>query len=101
MFKENEAEFTKSNLLTWHKAGYTGKTVTIAVLDDASFPLGQDNVELPLDKHNDTSKAHKRLVCSAFREGLPECRIIGLNYFGDRVRSVDWILEHQYEIDLI
>ena len=98
---ENKAEFDKTNLTTWLKAGYTGSRNTIVVLDDKAYPLESDNVIEPLPD-NTEKPHHKTLVCSAIRVLQPDVKIIAFSWFGSKKKEIiDWIFEHQYEIDAI
>ena len=103
MIKENEAEFKKSNLLTWHNAEYKGQGITIVVLDDRGIPAKHLNVETPfLEEHRDDKDNHNTQVCSVARESAPQSRIISMPWFGGiKKEIIDWIFEHKDEIDII
>lgn len=101
MIKENQAEFDKTNLTKWLKAGYTGSRNTIVVLDDKAYPLPSDNVIEPIPDNIDTVH-HKTGVCSVIRQLQPDVRIIAFSWFGSKKKEfVDWIFEHRDEIDAI
>lgn len=101
MLEQNIAEFKKSGIMKWHERGYTGKGVTIVVLDDNSKPHDWANVELPFNHHRDKI-GHKTNVCSVVRECLPDARIIAFNWFGtDKGRISDWLYKNEEIIDVI
>ena len=96
----NKTVFEKANITKWHKKGYTGKGVTVVVLDDSSMPHKWANVELPIDNHHDRVN-HKTNVCSVVRECLPDVRIVALTWFKDKDLATDWLYKHKDEIDII
>jgi len=100
MLKENIKELELHNMVPYLDK-YGGEGHTIVILDDASMPDVYVNAEVPFTKHNDTSKNHCRTMCRIARELLHSVRIVALNYFSDSENSINWIIEHKDEIDVV
>lgn len=100
MIEQNKNEFEKAGISGYHEVGYKGQGVTIAVMDDRGHPRDADNIECPLGHHDDIIK-HSSNVCGVLRRVVPDARIISLNYFKYHQESIDYIIEHEEEIDIV
>lgn len=101
MIDQNVAEFEKMNINKWHSYGWKGKGSTIVVLDSSHKPYEHTNVIDPF-KDNSDRFGHKGHVAQVVREVAPEATIIVFSWFrGMKQEIVNWIKEHEDEIDII
>lgn len=104
MLVQNKKVFGASNISMWHDAGYRGKGVNIAVLDDKYLPHSHTGVILPIDHHSPIVKGvefHKPNSCSVIREVCPDASIYGFNWFGDAENTTRWLVENSENIDVV
>lgn len=111
LLKENQTENNKSGITFWKQVTKDIKeTVTVLVLDDKGKPRSFDKIISPIN--NDSTEAgHKTNVCGLFRQCSPceyvdinnpyQTRIIAINFFKEKERAIQYILEHANEIDVI
>ena len=95
---DNEQIFSRCNISRWQKAGYSGKGIKIAILDDGSLPHPYfEDAYYPLgcDK---TEYDHATMVEAVIKEIAPESEILLFAGFNLK-ENIDWILQH--EIDVI
>lgn len=88
MIEKNRAVLEITNLIAWHNSGYTGKGVTIAVIDNFEM----DKVIMPYN-HN-LPVSHGLNVCKSARVTAPDANIMMLKWKGqgsDKQRCIDWI----------
>lgn len=101
MLKENLPILEEVNLDKWHAAGYTGKDVTIALLDSKCKPR-----ELMKDFHKDVLGTEKEIGhgtnvgYTAYVAG-PGVRVLAFNHSWHSDEAYNWIKDHKDEIDLI
>jgi len=107
MIEQNRAEFERCRIPKYHAAGKLGQGITVAVLDDNERPLPfMDYVEYPLGRFEKTKQHHSTKVIRVIHEVAPEARIISLPYINEATTqqkndSIQWILDHRNEIDVI
>ena len=104
MHKQNYNELKKSGILKWKEKGYTGKGVTILVLDDegSKYKWFDDNIIQLFDNHEDDG--HGSNVTQVIREGSASSKIIMTNFFGEKTNReeiIAYIKQHKDEIDII
>lgn len=103
MLEQNNNARDRLIVTKWHKAGYTGKGINIAVLDDSGRirQHSKDKVILPFDNHKNKS-GHKTNVVDVILEIAPEVTIYAFNYFSNNKEEIsDWLKENKEKIDLI
>lgn len=101
MIEQNRSEFGKCNILKWHDAGYKGKGAKVVVLDSSHKPYPISKVVDPFED-NISSYGHKSQVAQVLREVAPDAEIVVFSWFKDRKNEiVDWIKNHQQEIDAV
>ena len=112
MIEQNRNEFTKTNILQWWDAGYTGKGINIAVYDSqpalygfmrsyASIPCDED-IDRDVDKRKLRENGHCISVTRVIHEVAPDAQIFLLDGMsGDNKRNAAWIADPTNGIDLI
>lgn len=101
MIDKNRAEFINMNVLKWREAGYTGKGSTVVVLDTPHKPYPHTNV-VDLFNDNNSMYGHKGQVAQVIREVAPDSEIIVFSWTKSKKQEIiDWIKEHESEIDVI
>lgn len=107
MIEQNRAEFDKCRITDYHVAGILGQGITIAVLDDNEAPLPfMDYCEYPLGSFPKTKQHHSTKVIRIIHEIAHRARIVSLPYINEATTqqkndSIQWILDHRNEIDII
>ncbi|KPU42142.1 subtilase family protein [Oxobacter pfennigii] len=104
MLSQNKKTFDYGRISDWHKAGYTGKGVNIAVLDDKYLPHVHTKAICPLNDSVPIQSGkdfHKPNSCSVNREVAPEASIYAFNWFGNAEATTEWLIEHKDMIDVV
>lgn len=105
MLEQNRAEFERCRITDYHAAGYLGQGITIAVLDDGGKPFDfMAYCETPLGTL--PKGGHAVSVARVIHEVVPEARVLLLPYINSATTqqkndSIQWILDHRDEIDII
>jgi len=98
MLKENDAARETLNVNTWHNAGYTGKGVTIVLIDieGKARENMRDYFFDPLNTQKEVG--HASNVGFTAHEFAPDVRVLA---FRSRQESFDWIAAHKDDVDII
>lgn len=93
----NEQIFSRCNISKWRAAGYSGKGVKVAILDDgskphpcfkgATYPLGCSK----------NGYDHATMVEAVIKEVAPDCEIMMFDGFNIK-ENIDWILQHKVDV---
>jgi len=104
MLTQNKKLWDVSGIGAWQKAGYTGKGINIAVMDDAFIPHPFTKAICPLDDSipiKSGAEFHKPNSCSVNREVCPDANIYALNWFGNAEATTKWLIENKRMIDVV
>lgn len=101
MLKENEIHIKEVNLGPWHEAGYTGKGVTIVLID--SKGMARKHME---DYYFDalgtqTETGHATNVGYSAHIAAPGAKIFMVSGTHSSAKSFEWIKQNAKDIDLI
>lgn len=101
MLKQNDEARREVNAEVWHAAGYTGKGVTIVLLDGTG--IARDNMKSYYTDVLGHQKeiGHATNVGTVAHEFAPDAKILMFSNTHDRGEAFEWIREHKNEIDLI
>lgn len=102
----NLTKIQKSNVDKYWELGKRGQGITIAVMDERPCILDNMNKDLctiPLEFQSYISKSrtHATQCAEVIHEVASEAHIIFLPYMNNKQACIDWLREHQKEIDLI
>lgn len=105
MLSQNKKYIEAYNLLDWHKEGFTGKGIRIAVFDET--PFIRENMKsycsIPFST-SATSPTHATNVASVIHEFAPDAEIFMLELAttnDSKLRNAKWIADPANKIDLI
>ena len=98
MLKENDEIRKEVNADIWHKAGFTGKGVTIALIDDGGKPRDYMKSWYRNEVSTTGIIGHATNVGCTAHELSPGIKVVALP---QKQASFDWLKTHKDEIDLI
>lgn len=101
MLKENNDARQSVNADRWHSAGYTGKGVTIVLLDGDGKPRNHMRQYYTDVLGTETEYGHATNVGHVAHEFAPDARILMFDNKRNKDAVFEWISEHRAEIDLI
>jgi len=104
LIEKNKKEFDLCNVSEWQKDNL-GEGVTVVVLDsgDEVFDnMKNYDIEIPFKDDDDTT-SHGTSVIAVGMQIAPKTRVVYMPYLNNNKKQeiIDWIIEHQDEIDLI
>lgn len=102
----NLNKIKKSNVDKYWELGKKGKGITIAVMDERPCILDSMNKDLCIvpsefQSYISKSRTHATQCAEVIHEVAPEARIVFLPYMCTKQGCVDWLRQHQKEIDMI
>lgn len=101
MLKQNRPIITEVKLDSWHSLGYTGKGVTLVILDDNSGGIESMNDYFSTPLGHNGKFGHATAVAQAAHAAAPDMKIIALDGQIGYGKSLDWLRENADSIDLI
>lgn len=100
LIKENYKVLNIVNATQWHNAGYTGKNITVVIIDSNGKPRNHMK-EYYIDHFNDQNETgHGSNVGYVIHLLAPDAKIIFLDK-RYRERNYEWIKQNKHNIDLI
>lgn len=106
MLQENKSIYDQYSIKAWHQAGYTGKGVSIAILDEEGAPRPFMNYAVdalgvfrPFDQLKDV---HGTSVVQVIHEWLPDVTVYMLDSRGTRITAcIEWLLANEHMLDIV
>lgn len=102
----NMTKIQKSGVEVYWNINKKGQGITIAVMDEQPCIMGNMDKEyftIPpeFESYISKSRTHATMCAQVVHEVAPEAHIVFLPYRSCKQKCVDWLREHQEEIDLI
>jgi len=97
MYIENQKTLSFVGILPWHSAGYTGKNITIAVLDNFEDTILEDVTPYT----SNLPSTHGLNVCKSALVPAPDADIFMLRWKGkgsSKERCIEWVKENNPDL---
>jgi Subtilase family/SPOR domain len=101
LLKENDEPRREVNADIWHSAGYTGKGVTIVLLDDGGLPREHMKDYYANVGRKADGVDHSTNVGYSAHTAAPGTKIYALDAKRDFDEAFEWLTAHKAEIDVI
>lgn len=100
MLKENKPVLDEFNATKWHDGGFTGKGVTVVMIDSDGKPRPHMSGYYTDPLGTEKEHGHGTNIVEVIHEFAPNAKIVMLNK-SNRDATFDWISKHKDQIDLI
>ncbi|EGW39090.1 S8 family serine peptidase [Desulfosporosinus sp. OT] len=101
MLKENNEVRKLTGVDVWHNKGYTGKGVTIVLLDNEGMARNNMKAYYTDVLGDQTEIGHASNVGQVAHEFAPDAKVLMLDNTRNKDNVFEWIKAHKDEIDLI